>query len=55
VALKKRFVDADLLDADYAYLRDQLDDAIDQKKRVAMRQEFLNCLGIEDCFHSVRP
>jgi hypothetical protein len=29
VALKKRFVDADLLDADYAFFRNELDDAID--------------------------
>src|SRR5688500_4649156 len=51
VALEERFVDADLFDSDYPFLRDQLDNSIDQKKRIAMRQEFLNCQGIEDCFH----
>jgi len=40
-----------LLDTDYPNFGDQLNNAVDQQKRIAVRQEFLYCQGIEDCFH----
>src|ERR1043166_569720 len=40
MALEKRFVGADLLDADDALKRGEFDDPIDEQKRIAMRQKF---------------
>ena len=54
VALKERLVDADLFDADNSFARHQLDDAINQEKRITVRQQFLNCLGVQNCFHGPR-
>ena len=44
VALKIRLVNAYLLDADDSFARHEFDNAIDEEKRVAMRQELLNRL-----------
>src|SRR5687768_2883147 len=38
VALKERLVDSDVLDADNALARLELDDAVDEQHRVTMRQ-----------------
>ena len=51
VALEIRFVNADLLDADYALARHKFDDAIDEQKRVTMREKFFYRFRIEDCLH----
>jgi len=51
VSLEKRLVNADLLDAYDPLERRQLDDPIDQQKRIAMRQKFLDAFGIENRFH----
>jgi hypothetical protein len=42
VSLKKRLVDTYLLYADDSFARDELDNSIDEEKRVAVRQELLN-------------
>jgi hypothetical protein len=51
VALKKSLVDAYLLDADDPLERLEFDYPIDQEKRIAMRQKFLDAFGVENCFH----
>src|ERR1041384_5887999 len=51
VALEIRLVDTDLLDADDSFARHEFYDAIDEEKRITMRQELLNREGIENCFH----
>jgi hypothetical protein len=40
VTLKILFVDADLLNADYARAGDEFDDPIYEQKRIPMREEF---------------
>src|SRR5205807_3668302 len=47
MALEKRLVIGDVLDADYA-LRLQLDDAIHQQERVAMRQYPADLVDVQD-------
>src|SRR6185503_2941752 len=51
VALKKILVDTHLLDADDSFAGDELYDSIDEEKRIAVRQELLNGLCVENCFH----
>jgi hypothetical protein len=51
VALKERFVNADLFDPDDALERRQFDDPIDQQEGIAMRKKLLNAFGIENRFH----
>lgn len=42
VSLKKRFVDADLFDADDPFARCEFDDTVNQQERITMRQKFLD-------------
>lgn len=44
MSLEKRFVDADLFDADDSYLWNQLDDSINEKERKTMWQQLLDGL-----------
>src|SRR6185437_6122964 len=52
MTLKIRFVDADLLNANDALARDQLDYSIDQKKGITVREKFLDCFRIQNSFHT---
>ena len=40
MSLKLRLVDGHVLDADAAFVAADVDDAVDQQKRIAMRQHF---------------
>ena len=51
VALKKILVDTHLLDTDDSFAGDELYDSIDEEKRIAVRQELLNGLCVENCLH----
>ena len=51
VALKEQLVDTDLFNADDSFARHELDNSIDEEKGITVRQEFLNGLCVENCFH----
>src|SRR5687767_8374162 len=51
VALKEVLVDRHLLDPDDAHPAGQLDDAVHEQERVAVRQDLLNGAGVENGFH----
>src|SRR5690606_37374635 len=54
MSLEMRLVERDVLDADAAVVTVHLDDAVDEKKRIAMRQELQNALNV-DAFELARP
>ena len=53
MTLKKMLVDGDILDANSPLADFELDDAIDQQERKAVRKNFLDRDGIENCWWNI--
>ena len=53
MAVEERFVDGDVLVGEHALVRLELDHAVDQQERIAMRQQLLDGGDVERELHGL--